>query len=95
MASKYCSGKVEDDDNDNDDNDNDNNDDDDEDDNGDDDNNDEDDDRGEEEGQRQDGHRRQLESWRLSEEERVLYSKFVRQVEGRLDVITRELCQER
>ena len=57
--------------------------------------NDDDDDRGEEEGRRRDGHHRQLESWMSSEEERVLYSKFVRQVEGRLDVITRELCQER
>ena len=54
-----------------------------------------DDDRGEEEGRRRDGHRRQLESWRSSEEERVLYSKIVRRIEGRLDAITREICQER
>ena len=56
---------------------------------------DDDDDRGEEEGRRRDGHRRQLESWRSSEEERVLYSKIVRRIEGRLDAITREICQER
>jgi len=61
-----------------------------------------DDDRGEEEGRRRDGegrrrdgHRRQLESWRSSQEERVLYSKIVRRIEGRLDAITREVCQER
>ena len=69
---KYCSGEVKDDDDD----DNDGNNDD------DDDDGDDDDDRGKEEGQQWDGHRRQLESWRSSKEERVLYSKNVRWIEG-------------
>jgi monolysocardiolipin acyltransferase len=47
------------------------------------------------EGRRQDGHRLHRESWRSSEEERVLYSKIVRRIEGRLDGITRETCRER
>ena len=67
-----------------------------------DDDDDDDDDRGEEEGRRhdgegrrRDGRRRQPGSWMSSAEERVLYSKIVRRIEGRLDAITREICQER
>ena len=33
------------------------------------------------------------ESWKSSEEERLLYSKIVRRIEGRLDAITREICK--
>ena len=37
---------------------------------------------------------RQRERWRSSEEERVLYGKIARRIEGRLDAITREVCRD-
>ncbi|KAL3816576.1 LOW QUALITY PROTEIN: hypothetical protein ACHAXA_003816 [Cyclostephanos tholiformis] len=40
------------------------------------------------------GRRRRIVSWKSSEEERVLYSKIVRRIEGRLDALTRQVCRE-
>jgi monolysocardiolipin acyltransferase len=41
-----------------------------------------------------DDDRSRRESWRSSEEERVLYGKIVRRIEGRLDALTRDVCRE-
>ncbi|KAL3765019.1 hypothetical protein ACHAW5_004278 [Stephanodiscus triporus] len=51
-----------------------------------------------EERRHDDGRRRNdrvhRESWKSSEAERVLYSKIVRRIEGRLDALTKEICAE-